>query len=685
MGNKNHDSYSSYDYYSSSKNEYEEEEEVISNEDKAKYLKEQIIESNKINENDINEYTEYTSSTGEKIIKALDKMNLSSEQVQENFDFYKKNFAKLLKINKLVSNIKKAELSNFKPRDILVRLVPESDTYDKKILDSPEYGELERLTKELLNDYEILPEYALPDKWEELFKLETHNTAIEKLLIQSEIERIIKEYGEFSENNYKSVINQENYKNYDKELEQLKIKQLELKISRIKELKYFNVSERQILKNIKYYSDNFEQFFKIDGIIGFIKANGLSYLSPYEFIKKYYLDQPKDGYPEEWQKLFDIADKEDNIKQLENAIIYIQMHDVLEKEKVEKMKQEEKEEKERLKEKEEKRRKADIKKNIVEKIQALKHFSLGSVWIKDKKNYYIKNYESFVKIDQMIDMAKEAGFFNTKPEVIYKKAYGHEKCEADDWKALFKLKHSKEDIDDLFIAVKVEYLKRRLGEYQESYNYYSTLIEPSNYEYYEKQWDNIQEVRKILDRISNNKQKVNTDKYHYFQSYQIDNINKLNEEYSKANLNAKSDMATIEKFDKEYREWKEIKLRKVREEEEEEEERRREEAAERRAMKESAERSRNNELKKVYVKLCTSCYCDSKCLGCGVKLSGAHNISNKGSYLGYALHAKCQTSTCFVCRKKNGEERSSTHLCKSCYQSGKYNVYKCIWCGGDFK
>ena len=685
MGNKNHDSYSSYDYYSSSKNEYEEEEEVISNEDKARYLKEQIIESNKIDENDINEYTEYTSSIGEKIIKALDKMNLSSEQVQENFDFYKKNFAKLLKINKLVSNIKKAELSNFKPRDILVRLVPESDTYDKKILDSPEYGELERLTKELLNDYEILPEYALPDKWEELFKLETHNTAIEKLLIQSEIERIIKEYGEFSENNYKSVINQENYKNYDKELEQLKIKQLELKISRLKDLKYFNVSERQILKNIKYYSDNFEQFFKIDGIIGFIKANGLSYLSPYEFIKKYYSDYPKDGYPEEWQKLFDIADKEDNIKQLENAIIYIQMHDVLEKEKVEKMKQEEKEEKERLKEKEEKRRKADIKKNIVEKIQALKHFKMGSAWIKDKKNYYIKNYESFVKIDQMIDMAKEAGFFNTKPEVIYKKAYGHEKCEADDWKALFKLKHSKEDIDDLFIAVKVEYLKRRLGEYQESYNYYSTLIEPSNYEYYEKQWDNIQEVRKILDRISNNKQKVNTDKYHYFQSYQIDNINKLNEEYSKANLNAKSDMATIEKFDKEYREWKEIKLRKVREEKEEEEERRREEAAERRAMKESAERSRNNELKKVYVKLCTSCYCDSKCLGCGVKLSGAHNISNKGSYLGYALHAKCQTSTCFVCRKKNGEERSSTHLCKSCYQSGKYNVYKCIWCGGDFK
>ena len=381
MGNKDHDSYSSNDYYCSSNKEYEEREEVISNEDKTKYLKELINESNNINENDINEYTEYTSSTGQKIIKALDKMNLSSEQVQKNFDFYKNNFAKLLKINKLVSNIKKAELSNFTPRDILVRIIPESDTYDKKILDSPEYGEFERLTKELLNGYEILPEYALPDNWEELFKLETHNTAIEKLLIQSEIERIIKEYGEYSNYDYKKVINQENYKNYDKELEQLKIKQLEQKISQLKNLKYLNVSERQILKNIKYYSENYEQFFKIDNIIEFIKINGLSYLSPSEFIQKYYLDNSKYEYPEEWKELFDIADKENNINYLENAIIYIQMHNIRENEKVEKMKQEERAEKERLKEKEEERIKADIKKNIVQKIQALKYFKLGSVWI----------------------------------------------------------------------------------------------------------------------------------------------------------------------------------------------------------------------------------------------------------------------------------------------------------------
>ena len=61
MGNKDHDSYSSNDYYCSSNKEYEEREEVISNEDKTKYLKELINESNNINENDINEYTEYTS------------------------------------------------------------------------------------------------------------------------------------------------------------------------------------------------------------------------------------------------------------------------------------------------------------------------------------------------------------------------------------------------------------------------------------------------------------------------------------------------------------------------------------------------------------------------------------------------------------------------------------------------
>ena len=146
-------------------------------------------------------------------------------------------------------------------------------------------------------------------------------------------------------------------------------------------MKYLNVSERQILKNIKYYSENYEQFFKIDNIIEFIKTNGLSYLSPSEFIKKYYLDNSKYEYPEEWKELFDIADKENNINYLENAIIYIQMHNILENEKVEKMKQEERAEKERLKEKEEERIKADIKKNIVQKIQALKYFKLGSVWI----------------------------------------------------------------------------------------------------------------------------------------------------------------------------------------------------------------------------------------------------------------------------------------------------------------
>ena len=115
MGNKGHSSYRNYDYYSSSKKEDDEEgENEYENEN----------EADEIDENYINENTEYSSSNAEKLIKALNEMDYSPEEVKENFDFYKKNFGKLLKINKLVSNIKTANLYTQSPHDILIRLIP---------------------------------------------------------------------------------------------------------------------------------------------------------------------------------------------------------------------------------------------------------------------------------------------------------------------------------------------------------------------------------------------------------------------------------------------------------------------------------------------------------------------------------------------------------------------------------
>lgn len=193
MGNEQRKSkYKSYDYnYSSSSyNKRDDDDKDDENE--------QNSENNLIKENDINSDTEYSFSICQKIIKALNQMNLSSDEVKENFGFYKNNFAKLFKINKIITNIKYADLSHLSPHDILIKLIPESKILNRN-LNNPDYGPLEIKTKELLNDYEILPEYILPPTWEELFKLQCHDTAIEKLFVQSEIERVIKQYADLNQ------------------------------------------------------------------------------------------------------------------------------------------------------------------------------------------------------------------------------------------------------------------------------------------------------------------------------------------------------------------------------------------------------------------------------------------------------------------------------------------------------
>jgi hypothetical protein len=51
-------------------------------------------------------------------------MNLAIEEVKEQFDFYKNNYDKLLKINEIIKNIKFADLYDSYPQDILFKLIP---------------------------------------------------------------------------------------------------------------------------------------------------------------------------------------------------------------------------------------------------------------------------------------------------------------------------------------------------------------------------------------------------------------------------------------------------------------------------------------------------------------------------------------------------------------------------------
>ena len=673
MGNKEHSSYRNYDYYSSSKKEDDDEE------DENEYENEN--EADEIDENYINENTEYSSSNAEKLIKALNEMDYSPEEVKENFDFYKKNFGKLLKINKLVSNIKTANLYTQTPHDILIRLIPESDILDKNL--GPEYGELERKTKELLNDYEVLPEYVLPSDWQELFKLQCNDTALDKLFIQSEIERITKEYADLIQShptNYKNVINQENYKEYEKSVNEMKKKKIEAGIKELKKLEYLNVTERQIRNNIKYYFDNYSYFFTINWIISYIKAKDKYDLTPSEFLKKYYPDYPRHEYPEEWKDLFKIADKTSKIDYLKDAIDYIERNDILEKEN-------EKEEKVRIKEEAENGRLKDIKDNIVKKIKELKHIKIGSEKIKQKKDYYIENYDTFVKIDKIIDLVEEAGFSKKKPEEIYYKAYEETNCEVNKWEDLFKLKYNKEDIDKLFIATKIEYIKKRLSKYLESYSYYDSHININNYESYEDKYYKIEDQRKILNRIRANKNKVSN--YSHFTLSDENKISDLNKEYEKAHLTAETDMKILEEFDEKYKVFKKELLRIEREREREEEEERERIRAEQRREQRERERanasnnnsrsnntssSSSNDMKKAYIKLCQNC--KNLCIGC--------RSSQKKYSKGFGFHKKCQANNCYLCGK-SAQERGTSYLCKSCYDSHKYDVAKCLSCRGGFK
>ena len=63
--------------------------------------------------------------------------------------------------------------------------------------------------------------YTLPHTWEELFNLETSIVAVDKLYIQSEIERVIKNYADRLNVNSKKlehIINQDNYEEYDNDI-----------------------------------------------------------------------------------------------------------------------------------------------------------------------------------------------------------------------------------------------------------------------------------------------------------------------------------------------------------------------------------------------------------------------------------------------------------------------------------
>ena len=327
--------------------------------------------------------------------------------------------------------------------------------------------------------------------------------------------------------------------------------------------------------------------------------------------------------------------------------------------------------------------------NIVADIKELKHLNIYEFKIKRNKDYYIDNYELLKTINTIIDDAKEGRFYKkSKPGKIYEKTYKTEKFAVNKWDGLIELEKKSEyfHINELLIATRIEMLKRQLPFYDKNlnYDYYDKTITKDNYDFYQKKYEENKDKIKMLHQI-----KHDNDYIHKNLTFiSLDFYEKKLDEYEKLNLDCNTDYYTIKQYENLFKEEKQkvinnIKKHKKMEKEEEEEER----SLERKNYSSynsssnysSSSSSRNDDMKKVYVKLCQNC--KNSCVGCQTKISGTPGVAR-----GFGLHKNCQSNSCYICGKSsNVQERNTSHLCKSCYHSNKFDVAKCLDCKKQFK
>ena len=418
--------------------------------------------NDKDNDDDIKENDKKENSPDfQKIHDELNNMNISLSEVQENYKWYKYNYSNLLKINKIISNIKFANLYHLTPEEVLSKL----------------------LESEVNN-------YALPQTWEELFKLEISIIAVDKLYIQSEIERVIKKYADrlnINSEKLKNIINQDNYEEYDKDFER-KIKNIKINeekeeekeeeekeekqdkeneekkneekekdgenfiVNEIKALEYFEIDEQEIKDNIDYYTKNIGELSKINNIIDNAKRGRIYNITPERVLRKFYLNNPNHfDFPEKWEELFNLKCPKDQtellfeatIKQL-NSIGYYEDYENFSYEAMKMSAAKE------LKE----------KKVTISDIKELKYLKVKEKEINNNLNYYIKNFEQLKKIDIAIENAKKGKFYNSKPEKIYKKIFPSSALILPEkWEDLFTLKFEKFEIHLIYVSTEIEKLK----------------------------------------------------------------------------------------------------------------------------------------------------------------------------------------------------------------------------------
>ena len=379
---------------------------------------------------------------------------------------------------------------------------------------------------------------------------------------------------------------------------------------------------------------------------------------------------------------------------------------------------------------------------LKKEINKLKNFNVKESELKKNFDYYKNNLEQFKKINTIIENAKKAQVFKFSPIKAYK-IFGGNETELtlpEKWKDLFKMECSESDIDRLFEKSKnqektkekmekcntiMEMKNKRFDNwtpyqvFREVYeyghlgeNWEDIYFEPKTFyldellvameiidlrNYFNRKFsdgkslndwtekitlNNYEEYKKEKEIYDSNEEKLNQankifESIRYKFYYQNEDDVKIITEFANAHLKISSKPETIEYYLKELKKAKKriLRAKKDHEKSEDEEERSNYSKNSYSSSSKSNYSSNNNGNKKVYLKLCQNC--KNKCISCGSNTSGSAGASK-----GFGVHSNCQSSGCFLCGKSNStvQERGSSYLCKSCYNSHKFDVSKCCDC-----
>lgn len=588
------------------------------------------------------EFDKKVPTNHEEIIKELNHMNLSKNEVKENYKFYKTNYSKLLKINKIIDNIKFANIHNLTPQEVLAKIVPENELKNMEVPDF--YAEQEE--KDKYNEAPVCPEYTLPPTWEELFSLKSSNKAINKLYIQSEIERVAKNHADWKKESlekWELIINENNYKDYDKDYKEqtgklkTETKDEKIIIKEIKSLEYFKVTENEIKNNIDYYTKNIDELKKINTIISKAKEGGIYDLTVEEAIKKVYPDNPNHfNFQGKWEDLFNLQCpkyKTDFLMELtETNLIY-----------------------------------GDIN--------------------NEELNDNIENEKKNNLIEVIFDKAKEGNLIEkSNPRELTSKINSFANIYFPyEWENLREYNLENYILEILLRAIEIEILKNKYSktDKKRNYDYYDELIGEENYNKYKTYYNEFQMKNKFLDDV--NKTIGYIEKNDSYIS--DDDVVKDIKEFKNLTFDCLSEdlkISTILDYNK--------KFEKIKEKIEKEKDKNRKNknynnynsynnSSYNSGSSNNSGSSKNDDRKKCYLNICQNC--KNTCIGCRKKLKGGEGIGK-----GFKIHQKCQTSSsssCYFCDKtRDVKERETVYLCKPCYNSHKFDSSVCVECHKSF-